>query len=162
MTPAVQALRRAGIRHRLLEYAHDPAAAAYGLEAAEALSLPPEAVFKTLVVAAPDDRLAVAMVPVSAELDLKGAAGALGCKRLAMAEAAVAERATGYVLGGISPFAQKRRLPALIDASARSHALVYVSGGRRGLEIELSPQDLIQQTSARLAPIARRRATASS
>lgn len=155
MTPAVVALRRLGVAHRLLEYRHDPAAKAYGLEAAEALGLPPAAVFKTLVVAAPDGRLCMALVPVTGELDLKRVATALGCKRLAMAEGPAAERATGYVLGGISPFGQKRRLEAVVDASVREHERVYVSGGRRGLEIELSPRDLIQQADAALAAITR-------
>ncbi|PWG60969.1 Cys-tRNA(Pro) deacylase [Sediminicurvatus halobius] len=158
MTPAVAALRRARVAHRLLEYRHDPAVASYGMEAVEVLGLPAAAVFKTLVLSAPDSRLAVAMVPVTAEVDLKAAAAALGWKRAALAEAATAERATGYVLGGISPFGQKRRLPAVLDQSARAQALVYVSGGRRGLEIELSPAALIEQTGAALAALARHRA----
>lgn len=155
MTPAVIALQRLGVEHRLLEYRHDPAVKAYGLEAAQALDLPPAAVFKTLVIAAPDGRLFMALAPVTGELDLKRAAAALGCKRLAMAEGPAAARATGYVLGGISPFGQRRRLEAVVDASVREHERVYVSGGRRGLEIELSPRDLIQQAGAGLATITR-------
>jgi len=156
MTPAVAALRRQGVGHRLLGYRHDPAAASYGLEAAEALDLPPAAVCKTLIVAAPAGRLFMALVPVTGDLDLKRAAAALGCKRLALAAAPQAERATGYVLGGISPFGQRRRLAAVVDATVHEHERVYVSGGRRGLEIELSPQDLIQQTGAVVAAITRR------
>ena len=156
MTPAVRAAEKAGVAFRLLEYAHDPGAESYGLEAAEALGLDPEHVFKTLVVQPEGgSALAVALVPVSASLDLKAMAQALGVKRVAMAQAAAAERATGYVVGGISPIGQRRLLPTVVDASAQSLATVYVSAGRRGLEIALAPDALASLTRARFAPIAR-------
>jgi Cys-tRNA(Pro)/Cys-tRNA(Cys) deacylase len=154
MTPAILAARRAGIEFRIHEYAHDPAAASYGLEAAAALGVAPERVFKTLV-AEVDGRLVVAVVPVAARLDLKALAAAAGGKRAALAEAAAAERATGYVTGGISPLGQRRRLPTWLDASAAGHATIHVSAGRRGLEIELQPAELARLTGARLAPLAR-------
>jgi len=148
MTPAVVAARRAGIAFELHEYEHDPAAASYGLEAAERLGVEPERVFKTLVVAQ-DGALSVAIVPVVAQLDLR----ALG-KRAALAERTDAERATGYVLGGISPLGQRRRLPAVVDESALGFETVCVSAGRRGLELELAPVDLVRLTGARVARIA--------
>jgi Cys-tRNA(Pro)/Cys-tRNA(Cys) deacylase len=154
MTPAILAARRAGIEFRIHEYAHDPGAASYGLEAAAALGVAPERVFKTLV-AEVDGRLVVAVVPVAARLDLKALAAAAGGKRAALAEAAAAERATGYVTGGISPLGQRRRLPTWLDASAAGHATIHVSAGRRGLEIELQPAELARLTGARLAPLAR-------
>jgi Cys-tRNA(Pro)/Cys-tRNA(Cys) deacylase len=155
VTPAVDAAVRAGIVHRVLRYDHDPAATAFGEEAAAALELPAERVFKTLVVAlAGRDRLGVALVPVARRLDLKAAAAALGAKRAELAPRPVAERATGYVTGGISPLGQRRRLPAVVDESVLAHPAVYVSGGRRGLELELAPADLLRLTGARSAPIA--------
>lgn len=154
MTPALRLLRDLGVPHEVREYAHDPAAGSYGLEAAAALGVPPEHVFKTLV-ARGDRRLVVAMVPVSREVDFRALAAATGAKRAAMVDPAEAERATGYVTGGISPFAQKRSLPVMLDASAASLARVWVSGGRRGLEIGLAPADLVRVTGATLAPIAR-------
>lgn len=157
MTPAIAAAQRAGIAFSLHEYAHDPAAASYGLEAAAKLGVEPERVFKTLV-AAVDGKLTVAVVPVSRSLDLKALADAVGGKRAAMADPAEAERATGYVTGGISPLAQRRRLPTVIDASARAWDAVYVSAGRRGLQISLAPADLARLCAARIAPIARPRA----
>jgi len=147
-TPAITAAERAGIRHALHPYAHDPEAGSYGLEAAEKLDVDPARVFKTLVVSL-DGRLALALVPVAAQLDL----GALG-KRVRMAEPADAERATGYVTGGISPLGVRRRLPVHVDASALEHATILVSAGRRGLQIELDPRDLVCLTEARVAPIA--------
>jgi Cys-tRNA(Pro)/Cys-tRNA(Cys) deacylase len=153
-TPATVALTRAGISFTLHEYAHDPRAESFGLEAAEALGLDPVRVFKTLMVAV-DTRLAVAVVPVSGQLDLKALARALGGSRAAMAERAAAERATGYVAGGISPIGQKRRHPTVLDASALDHPTVFVSGGRRGLDLELSPTDLVQITDAVTAPVGR-------
>ena len=155
MTPAVVAARRAGIVHEVHEYAHDPAASSYGLEAAEAMGVDAERVFKTLVASVEGRGLAVAVVPVSSTLDLKALAAALGGKKAAMADAADAERATGYVVGGISPLGQKRRLPTVVDASASSFETVFVSAGRRGLEIELAPADLVELTSAVVAPLAR-------
>ncbi|WP_107430988.1 Cys-tRNA(Pro) deacylase, partial [Streptomyces alboverticillatus] len=132
----------------------DPAVASFGEEAARALGVEPGRVFKTLV-ADVDGALTVAVVPVSGSLDLKALAAAVGGKRAAMADPAAAERVTGYVRGGISPLGQRRRLPTALDASARSHATICVSAGRRGLEVELSPADLALLTGAVIAPIAR-------
>lgn len=154
MTPAVVAAQRAKIQFSLREYAHDPAAASYGLEAAEKLGLDPLQVFKTLV-ASVDGKLAVGVVPVVATLDLKALASALSGKRAVMAEIADAERATGYVAGGISPLGQRKRLPTVVDQSALARERIFVSGGRRGLEIELAPADLVRLCQARVAPIAR-------
>lgn len=153
-TPATAALTRLGVSYGLHPYDHDPAAASYGLEAAAALSVPPRQVFKTLLVEG-DRGLAVALVPVDRSLDLKAVAAALGRKKVAMADPAVAERSTGYVVGGISPIGQKKPLPTVLDASAADLDLVYVSGGRRGLDLSLSPADLVTVTGATLASIAR-------
>ncbi len=155
-TPATTALTRAGVAFTVHPYAHDPAAPSYGLEAAAALGVEPERVFKTLLVDA-DGRLAVGIVPVHLLLDLKAIAAALGAKRAVMADPAVAERTTGYVVGGISPIGQKRRLPTVLDASATAYATVLVSGGRRGLDLELDPADLLRVLDARVATIARTR-----
>lgn len=154
MTPAVEAAKAAGIAYELLTYDHDPRAAAFGLEAAEALGLPPESVFKTLV-AKVDGRLVVGIVPVATHLDLKALASAAGGRKAEMALPAEAERATGYVIGGISPLGQKRRLTAVVDASVLAHECVHVSAGRRGLEIALAPADLVRLAGAEVAPIAR-------
>ncbi|HEY7794474.1 MAG TPA: Cys-tRNA(Pro) deacylase [Gaiellaceae bacterium] len=148
MTPAVVAAERAGIAFTLHEYEHDPNAESYGLEAAAKTGVEPARVFKTLVVAQ-DGALSVAIVPVAAQLDLR----TLG-KRAALADRTAAERATGYVLGGISPLGQRKRLPTLIDESALGHETIFVSAGRRGLELELAPEDLVRLTDARLARIA--------
>ena len=147
-TPAIVAAERAGIVFTVHEYAHDPKAASYGLEAAEKLGLDPGRVFKTLV-ADVDGTLTVAIVPVAAHLDLK----ALG-KRVTMADTKLAERTTGYVAGGISPLGQRKRLPTVLDESASAFETIHVSAGRRGLEIELAPADLLELTAGRLAPIA--------
>ena len=155
MTPAITAAERAGILFQVLAYEHDPRARAYGPEAATALGLPPHAVFKTLVVKAAGPGLVVALVPVDREVDLKALAVALGAKRADMARPDEAERATGYVVGGISPLGQRRRLPTVIDASATALGRMYVSAGRRGLEIALRPADLIAVCRATTAPIAR-------
>lgn len=157
MTPAVTVAEKAGIRFALHRYEHDPAAPSYGTEAAEKLGLPPERVFKTLIAqsaVAGRDTLAVAIVPVGGQLDLKRLAAALGGKKAAMADVAEAQRATGYLAGGISPLGQKRRLPTVIDRSADRFETVFVSAGRRGLEIELAPADLQRLTGATLAAIA--------
>lgn len=151
-TPAMVALREAGIVFAVHEYHHDPDVTAFGDEAANALRLDPDRVFKTLV-ADVDGQLVVAVVPVSGQLSLKALAAAMGGKRAAMAEAKAAERSTGYVLGGISPLGQRKVLPTVVDDSAVAHATVFVSGGRRGLDLELSPQDLIAVTRARTAPL---------
>ena len=149
-TPAIVAATRAGVAFIVHEYRHDTRAESYGLEAVEKLGLEAARVFKTLV-ADVDGALTVAVVPVEAKLDLR----ALG-KRARMAEAAAAERATGYVAGGISPLGQRRTLPTVVDASALDHGTIHVSAGRRGLELELAPTDLVELTGARVAPIARR------
>lgn len=146
-TPATVALTSAGIDFTAHAYEHDPRAASYGLEAAEALGVPPERVFKTLL-ARVDDRLAVAVVPVGGQLDLKALARALGGSKAVMADPAAAERATGYVVGGISPIGQKRPHPTVVDSSTLDHPTVFVSGGRRGLDLELAPADLIRITEA--------------
>ncbi|TFH88278.1 Cys-tRNA(Pro) deacylase [Billgrantia azerbaijanica] len=155
MTPAVKVLERDGADFQLLSYDHDPRATAYGEEAVQALALDPASVFKTLLARLDDGRLVVAMVPVRARLDLKALARAAGARKATMAEADEAERATGYVLGGISPLGQKRRLPAFLDGSAEALEAIHVSGGRRGLEIRLAPADLVRLTRARPAPLAR-------
>ena len=149
-TPAIAAAEQAGIAFSVHEYEHDPAAESYGLEAAEALGLDPARVFKTLVVDI-DGKLAVAIVPVAAQVDLRSFG-----KRVAMADGGKAEKATGYVLGGISPLGQRRPLPTTIDESALEHETIHVSAGRRGLELELAPADLVELTGARVASIARR------
>ena len=141
-TPATTAARKAGVEHRVHEYAHDPSAASYGMEAAEALGIDRARVFKTLV-ADLDGTLTVCIVPVAHELDLRS----LG-KRARLADTAKAERTTGYVAGGISPLGQRRALPTLVDETALDHDTVFVSAGRRGLEIELAPGDLVALTDA--------------
>jgi Cys-tRNA(Pro)/Cys-tRNA(Cys) deacylase len=153
-TPATTALTTAGAPFTLHSYDHDPAAPSYGEEAATALGVEPGRVFKTLI-ASVDERLTVAIVPVSATLDLKALAAATGGKRATMADPAAAERTTGYVRGGISPLGQRKRLPTALDASASAYETICVSAGRRGLEVELSPTDLATLTHAVLAPIAR-------
>ncbi|MBC7275207.1 Cys-tRNA(Pro) deacylase [Nocardioides sp.] len=153
-TPATVALTRAGIDYTLHPYEHDPRAESYGLEAAEALGVEPERVFKTLM-ASLDGRLVVGIVPVTGQLDLKSLARALGGAKAHMADVAAAERATGYVAGGISPVGQKRSHPTVLDESATAYETVYVSGGRRGLDLELAPADLVGITDATTAPIAR-------
>lgn len=151
-TPATIALNRAGIAFTVHEYAHDPRHESYGLEASQALGVPAERMFKTLV-AEVDGALVVGVVPVPGQLDLKALAAACGGKRAVMAQVSAAERATGYVAGGISPVGQRRRLPVLLDASAMAYATVFCSGGRRGLEIELAPADLVRAADATVASI---------
>jgi len=148
-TPATTAARKAGVEHRDHEYAHDPDATSYGMEAAEALGLDPARVFKTLV-ADLDGTLTVCIVPVAHELDLRS----LG-KRARLADTAKAERTTGYVAGGISPLGQRRALPTLVDETALDHDTVFVSAGRRGLEIELAPGNLVALTDAGLRRLRR-------
>jgi len=149
-TPAIAAAARAGVVFAVHEYRHDPRAESFGLEAVDKLGLDAARVFKTLV-ADVDGALTVAVVPVEAQLDLR----ALG-KRARMADASAAERATGYVAGGISPLGQRRALPTVVDSSALDYETIHVSAGRRGLELELAPADLVELTGARVAPIARR------
>lgn len=155
MTPAIQAAQRAGIDFRTHEYPHDRSGAPYGEEAAQALALDPARVFKTLLAKLDDGRLVVAIVPVPASLNLKALAARRGAKRAEMAVPAEAERATGYVVGGISPLGQRKRLAAVVDESALGFETVYVSGGKRGLELELAPADLIRLTEADVARISR-------
>ena len=154
MTPAVRALERAGVAFELREYPHDPRANSYGLEAAEALGIDPASVYKTLLARLDARELVVAIVPVSTTLNLKALARAAGGKRAEMAMPEDAERATGYVVGGISPFGQKKRLRCVVDESVLVLATVHVSGGRRGLEIALAPADLVAVTGALTAPVA--------
>jgi Cys-tRNA(Pro)/Cys-tRNA(Cys) deacylase len=149
-TPAIRAAEAAGIAFALHEYEHDPRVASYGDEAAEKLGIEPARLFKTLVVSV-DGELAVALVPVSAQLDLK----ALG-KRVQLADKGEAQRATGYVSGGTSPLGQRKRLPTHVDASALEHETIVVNGGRRGLQLELDPNDLVRLTDARVHEIASR------
>ncbi len=153
-TPATVALTAAGVAFTQHAYEHDPAAPSYGLEAAHVLGLPAEQVFKTLLVDT-GAGLAVGVVPVAGQLDLKAMASALGVKRVTMADPAAAERSTGYVVGGISPVGQKRALPTVVDESAELFEVVYVSGGRRGLDLGLAPADLVRVTGATLADIGR-------
>jgi Cys-tRNA(Pro)/Cys-tRNA(Cys) deacylase len=151
-TPATALLARQRVTHQVHSYDHG-AGQAYGPEAAERLGLDPERVFKTLV-AEVDGTLTVGVVPVSASLDLKALAGAVGGKRARMADVTAAERATGYVAGGISPLGQRKRLPTVIDESAQRWDTVFCSGGRRGLEIELAPAELVRLCGATVAAIA--------
>lgn len=154
MTPAINQAKKSGIAFRIHEYSHDAATESYGLEAAEKLGVDPKRVFKTLVADA-QGLLIVGIVPVSTSLDLKALASAAGVKRAEMADIADAERATGYVAGGISPLGQKKRLRTILDNSAAAFATIFVSAGRRGLEIELAPADLIRLCMGEMAAIAR-------
>ncbi|MFG2342948.1 Cys-tRNA(Pro) deacylase [Streptomyces phaeochromogenes] len=153
-TPATAALTAAGVEFTVHSYEHDPSHPSYGEEAAEAMGVSPDRVFKTLV-ADIDGELTVAVVPVAGSLDLKALASAVGGKRAAMADPAAAERSSGYVRGGISPLGQRKRLRTVLDASASAHATVCVSAGRRGLEVELAPADLAKLTDAVVAAVGR-------
>ena len=153
-TPATVALTAAGIAFEVRAYDHDPRATSYGLEAAEALGVDPARVFKTLM-ASLDGALVVGIVPVSGHLDLKALARALGGSKAVMADVSAAERATGYVAGGISPIGQKRAHPTVLDASALAYDTILVSGGRRGLDLEVAPNDLVAATGAVTATIGR-------
>jgi Cys-tRNA(Pro)/Cys-tRNA(Cys) deacylase len=153
-TPATVALDRAGVPYARHPYAHDPAVPSYGIEAAQALGVDPARVFKTLLVDA-GKGLAVGVVPVAGQLDLKALASALGAKSVTMADPSAAERSTGYVVGGISPVGQRRALPTVLDETAYAHPTIFVSGGRRGFDIELAPDDLAAVTRAVRARIGR-------
>lgn len=153
MTPAVNLVKQLKLDFKVHEYSHDPAANSYGLEAAEKLGVAAERVFKTLVVQDEQDKLAVAVIPVEHLLNLKKIAKALGVKKAQMADPKLVERTTGYVLGGVSPLGQKKRLPTVIDASAQSFDSIFFSGGRRGLEIELNPAILAQLLNAKFADL---------
>ena len=153
-TPATVALTEAGIPFTAHAYEHDPANTNFGLEAATALHLDPEQVFKTLL-ADVDGKLVVGIVPVTGKLDLKALAAAIGGKRAEMADPKLAERRTGYVVGGISPIGQKTAHPTVLDETAELYDTIYVSGGRRGLDLELAPADLVRITDATVTAIAR-------
>lgn len=153
-TPAVNAAKAAGLSFRLLEYDYDPSADAIGLHAAAALGLDPAVVYKTLIVQLEPKALACAVIPVAAKLDLKAIAAVAGAKKADMADVALAERTTGYTVGGISPLGQRKALPTFIDASAEALPEMVVNGGRRGLQIALAPADLARATKAALRPIA--------
>ena len=155
MTPAVRAAKQARVPFHLHEYDHDPRAESYGDEAAAKLGLDAARVFKTLVVELDTKELVVAVLPVSMQLDLKLFAKVLGTKKASMADKKGVERTTGYVLGGVSPIGQKKRLRTVIDASAKDHETVYVSAGRRGLQIELAPNDLASLTGGIFESIGR-------
>mgnify|MGYP003601461243 CR=1 FL=1 len=155
MTPALDLLKKVCAPHRVHSYEHAPKAPSYGLEAAEKLGLEPVRVFKTLLASSEKGELLVAVVPVVGSLDLKALAQAAGVKKTEMADPAAAQRATGYLLGGISPLGQKKRLRTFIDSSAQDFTTLYVSAGRRGLEVELAPGVLATQTQATFADIGR-------
>lgn len=153
MTPGINAVRKARLAHTIHEYAHDPASESYGTEAAEKMSVGAERIFKTLVVALDEKELVVAVIPVMSMLSMKLVARAASGKKAAMAEKLAVQRSTGYVLGGVSPLGQKRKLRTFIDDSARNFDTMFVSGGRRGLEIELAPGDLARLTDGTFAPL---------
>ncbi|CDZ94039.1 Cys-tRNA(Pro) deacylase [Pseudomonas saudiphocaensis] len=155
MTPAIDLLKKTKADFQVHSYEHDPKTASYGLEAAEKLGLDATRVFKTLLVCSEKNELLVAVVPVVGSLDLKALAQAAKVKKVDMADPAAAQRATGYLLGGISPLGQKKRLRTFIDSSAQAQPSIYVSAGRRGLEVELTAQVLAERTSAEFAAIAR-------
>ncbi|MGD2170498.1 MAG: Cys-tRNA(Pro) deacylase [Gammaproteobacteria bacterium] len=155
MTPGIEQARRAKIDYRVHEYEHDPTSESWGLEAAQKTGVAEARIFKTLVVELANDELSVGVLPVSAMLSMKAIARAAGAKKAAMAKPADVERSTGYVLGGVSPLGQKRKLKTFIDESARDFPTIYVSAGRRGLEIELSPEDLARLTRGIFASISR-------
>ncbi len=155
MTPALDLLKKVCAEHRIHSYEHDPKAVSYGLEAAEKLGLQPERVFKTLLAASERHELLVAVVPVVGSLDLKALAQAAGVKKCEMADPAAAQRSTGYLLGGISPLGQKKRLRTFIDQSAQPFSTIFVSAGRRGLEVELAASILAEHTQAQFAAIAK-------
>ncbi len=155
MTPAVVAAKQAGLSIELCEYSHDPNAESYGEEAAEKLGVNVEAVFKTLVVQTVSKKLVVAIIPVLHSLNLKQIAQAVGEKRAEMADKNLVQRTTGYVLGGVSPLGQRKKLATVIDTLAKDHERIYVSGGRRGLDIAIAPHDLAQATAANFANLIR-------
>ncbi|OCH06637.1 Cys-tRNA(Pro) deacylase [Aliivibrio fischeri] len=153
MTPATKLLKKAKIEHQVLEYHHDPKAQAYGLEAAEKLGLNQKEVFKTLVVQVDEKELVVGIIPVAEQLSMKLIAKAVKGKKAKMADPAVVQKTTGYVLGGVSPLGQKKRLKTVIDITAESLETIYVSGGKRGLDIGLAPKDLQQVLNAQFLDI---------
>lgn len=155
MTPAIDLLKKANADYRILSYEHDPKSASYGLEAADKLGLEHARVFKTLLACSEKNELLVAVVPVTGTLDLKALAQAAKVKKVDMADPSAAQRATGYLVGGISPLGQKKRLRTFIDTSAAAHPSMYVSAGRRGLEVELTAAVLVEHTAGVFAAIGR-------
>lgn len=153
MTPAINLAKKAKVQHRVHEYEHDASSESYGLEASEKLGISESRVFKTLVVSLDNKELVVGVLPVSSMLSMKLIAKAVGAKKAKMAEPPDVQRSTGYVLGGVSPLGQKKRLRTIIDSSAKQHPTIYVSAGRRGLEIELSSEDLMKLVSGAFADI---------
>jgi len=153
MTPAINEAKRRKLSHKLHEYSHDELSESYGREAAEKMGVPEARVFKTLVLALDSKELVVAVISVSSLVSMKLVAKAVGAKKASMADRSDVERSTGYVLGGVSPLGQKRRLKTIIDSSANNYPTIYVSAGRRGLEIELNPDDLSTLTSGSFAEI---------
>jgi Cys-tRNA(Pro)/Cys-tRNA(Cys) deacylase len=153
MTPAINSAKNAKIDYTVHQYEHDSGNSSYGLEAAEKLALSPERVFKTLVVKLDARQLVVAILPVNSMLSMKSVAKACGARKAEMADKAEVQRSTGYVLGGVSPLGQKKPLKTIIELSAQQYATIYVSGGRRGLEIELNALDLQTITQASFEPI---------
>ncbi|MBZ2169620.1 Cys-tRNA(Pro) deacylase [Marinobacter sp. F4216] len=153
MTPGINALKKAGVAFRVHEYEHDPDSQSYGLEAAQKMDVEPARVFKTLVVLVDGKSMTVGIVPVQTQLSLKRIAKATSGKKATMADPKAVERSTGYILGGVSPLGQKRPLKTFIDQSAESFETIFVSAGRRGLEIELSPQDLSALLNAAFVPL---------
>lgn len=147
MTPAINLAKKAKLNHQIHEYLHEANASSYGMEAVEKLGLNPQQVFKTLVVSLDNKQLAVAVIPVAEKLSMKLIAKAAGAKKAEMADPSDVQRSTGYVLGGVSPLGQKKRLKTFVDSSAESQQTIFVSAGRRGLEIELSANDLIKQVN---------------
>ncbi len=153
MTPAINAAKKNKVTHKIHEYSHDESSESYGLEAAEKMGVPEDRVFKTLVVMLDNKELAVGVLPVSSMLSMKQIAKALGAKKACMADKTDVARSTGYVLGGVSPLGQKKLLKTVVDISAKNYSTIYVSAGRRGLEIELNPDDLTQLTRGVFAEI---------
>jgi Cys-tRNA(Pro)/Cys-tRNA(Cys) deacylase len=153
MTPGILAAKKAGVPFTVHEYDHDPSAPSFGMEAAEKLGIPPERVFKTLVVRLDGRELAVGVIPVDSMLSMKAIAKAAGAKKAEMASQADVERSTGYVLGGVSPLGQKKRLRTFIDVSAEVFETVFVSAGKRGLDMEIAPGDLRAVCGGTFAPL---------
>lgn len=155
MTPAIALLKKHQVAHQVVTYQHDPQATSYGVEAAEKLAVPAANIFKTLLVSNEKQELIVAIIPVLKQLDLKAIAQAAGIKKVTMAKPELAQKATGYLVGGISPLGQKKRLATFIDDSAAELTTMYVSGGRRGLDIALAPEDLAKLLNAPFVAIAK-------
>lgn len=153
MTPAINTAKKAKVDFNIHEYSHDPESDSYGQEAAEKLGVSPDQVFKTLVVSMNAKDLGVAVLPVSCQLNLKFFARAMGIKKAAMADKKLVEKTTGYILGGVSPIGQKKRLPTVVHDTAKNFKTIFVSAGKRGLDLELSPEDLVELTGGKFARI---------